>query len=411
MSENYPNEPQDIAAAQIAALGQTRFVFHAFQDLPIIGPNGVMFNLDSLRLDRREGREKVGVTHLKRLQLLPITATQKPVINNKDGFSVSNVFVGALDGNQSPIGFGSGMQNGKRTNVEGKWDYPAAKIADMLYVYGRYGLIAANSVYANSPEEEKTVYQLESVLLSGIPAHATLEDLPEYFVTADDEIYYNEFIPDKKQFAFKRKAHQVLADAFDAKRISFDLFNKGMILIREMQSSIIQAHVAALDPAQSGVLPNSKTAVAKKEKAQYDKCDSWFMNQFPSYPMDTEIEKMNKQFVRALDSAGGAEQSSAADQSAIDFYELYKAEQARNDKKDELILQMAERLSRIEGRMEATPAAAPHPPETPSQPEPPQQSQSEAQPPVEPQPPAQTPAPAPEPPKAPVTPNKPNRSR
>ena len=366
---------QDHAAVYIEALNQTRFVFHAFQDLPIIGPNGVMFNLDAVRLDRRTGREKVGVTHLKRLQLLPVTATLKPKINNKEGFSVSDMFVGALDGKSAPIGFGSGMQNNKRTNVEGVWDYPAAKIADMIYSYGRYSLIASNSVYASSPEEEAKVYTLEKILFSGIPADALLEDLPEYFVRDRNQFYYNEFIPEKQPFPFKTKAYKVLDEALDKGFINSEYHAKGLILISEIHSSIVQAHVAALDPAQSGVLPTSKTEVASRKKSQFDKSDSWFMRQFPSYPMDTEIEKANKQFVRALNQSG--EESSAPDQSAVDFYELYKAEQARNDKKDELILQMAERLSNLEGRMSATTAPAPTPETTT-----PEATQNESQPPA-----------------------------
>jgi hypothetical protein len=305
------------ASNEIGRLTQVLFVFHSWLNLSILGPDGTLFGLDTKMLDVDRASFKDGqvggIGYLQRLRLLPISTTQRPLINNSAGFAVTNVYTGPVSSDGQPKGIGVGLGSSMKTNVKAEWTYPDTKVQDMIYTFGKYGLVGVHSMVATSdPKSMRRCQDIARLILSGFDERATpLEDLPEYF----DPTFISPYLHDKRRARFARTAEDIIEEAsskdgiaFDGSRFHLSEVERGsaLLLAEEMLASAVQAHIAALDTEANGILPSTREQMQSKTKRAYDKCDQWLMSQFPSFPMDTELEKSNKQILRALD--GGTQQ-------------------------------------------------------------------------------------------------------
>lgn len=316
--------------AQVAALTQTRFVFHAWKDLSLIIPDGIMSYIDTPELDVdlenvSSAGQKGGISFLKRLRLVPMTTTQKSVINNKEGFAVSNVFVGSMGPDGQPLGLGSNMSGARKTNVKGEWHYPEQKLMDLGYTFGKFGLVAVRSLVATSEKEKERCQEIAAVVFSGIGRDHLLEDLPEYF---HEDGAASLFIPDKRPARFAQTAVEIVQKAADGGvkvalpeidktgkvvlrerlvKLNAVEYTSALHLVGEFHAGVMGAHAAALDIENNGVLPQTRDGIQTGKKRSYDALDQWLMKQFPSFPMDTELEKSQKQLMRALEATAPAE--------------------------------------------------------------------------------------------------------
>lgn len=286
----------------IQQLSQARFVVHFWQNLSILGADGPLFHLDTRALDvdgdhlvdGENGKVSGGVAFLKRMRLIPVTSTQRAVINNLEGFSISNVYVGSVDANGQPR-MGSGMSGRTKTNVRGEWHYPAEKVADMQNTFGRYGLVGVSFEAFDAAGHAKA-QKVFTAVMAGCPDSTLLEDIPEYF--GDTSPY----LPmDKPKARFPFTARQAVDKAIVDGTLVGDEIAMAERLLVELPPAAMQAHRAALDPEASGILPGTKAGIEAGQKRGYDRCDQWLMSQFPSYPMDTELDKSQRQLLRALD--------------------------------------------------------------------------------------------------------------
>lgn len=292
----------------IQQLSQARFVVHFWQNLSILGADGPLFHLDTRALDvdgdhlvdGENGKVSGGVAFLKRMRLIPVTSTQRAVINNLEGFSISNVYVGSVDANGQPR-MGSGMSGRTKTNVRGEWHYPAEKIADMQNTFGRYGLVGVSFEAFDAAGHAKC-QKVFTAVMAGCPDSTLLEDIPEYFGETSP------YLPmDKPRAKFATRpglpspAQQAVDKAIADGTLVGDEIAMAERLLVELPPAAMQAHRAALDPEASGILPGTKAGIEAGQKRGYDRCDQWLMSQFPSYPMDTELDKSQRQLLRALD--------------------------------------------------------------------------------------------------------------
>lgn len=286
----------------IQQLSQARFVVHFWQNLSILGADGPLFHLDTRALDvdgdhlvdGEKGKVSGGVAFLKRMRLIPVTSTQRAVINNLEGFSISNVYVGSVDANGQPR-MGSGMAGRTKTNVRGEWHYPAEKIADMQNTFGRYGLVGVSFEAFDAAGHAKC-QKVFTAVMAGCPDSTLLEDIPEYFGETSP------YLPmDKPKARFPFTARQAVDKAIADGTLKDDEIAMAERLLVELPPAAMQAHRAALDPEASGILPGTKAGIEAGQKRGYDRCDQWLMSQFPSYPMDTELDKSQRQLLRALD--------------------------------------------------------------------------------------------------------------
>lgn len=335
--------PQFAHRNTIDMLSEIRYAFHPWQNLSIIGNDGVLFHIDPIAIDVDDDGRGGGIAHLKRMRLLPITTTQTPVINNKDGFSVSNVFVGSAGAGET-VNLSS-LQHHTKTNVRADWSYPAQKLQDMNYTFGKYGLIGINAFAAKDQKEVRRHQMLFRLLMSGTDDRTLLEDLPEYFGSISP------YLLDKRPANFPRgTAAKIIETAAAAGKDGFEFGDEQIavspkeieqlqILHDELATSILSAHTAALDAGSGGILAATRDAIQKGEKRGIDKADQWLMSQFPSFPMDTQLEKSNKQLLKALESPEPAP-------SGYVPAEAFEAEKRRNDA-------LEQRLAQIEANMTA----------------------------------------------------------
>lgn len=333
---------------QINRLTEILFVVHAWMNLPILGADGPLFHLDTRALDvdgesayEANGEKHIaGLLFLKRLRLLPVTPTQRGEINNDTGFSISNVFLGQVE-TDGQTGIGSNMSGAMKSNVKLDWVYPGQKVMDMSHTFGRYGLVHVPHLKANTEAEYEACQRIFDTVMSGMPADMILEDMPEYF--GGESLY----LLDKAPVRFKKTAEQVIEES--------DLSDGEKQLARNIVPVLLQmvqgAHMAALDPEAAGILPQSRDAREKGQKSGYDKCDRWLMSQFPSYPMDTELEKSNSQLIRAIEATAGGSEPVRNLESIEDLEDRLEAERVRNN-------ELERRLNAIEAASAATAGAA-----------------------------------------------------
>lgn len=331
----------------INQLTNMRFIFHAWKDLPILDNDGVMCNLDTRMLDvdfkpTKDNPISSGTANLKRLRLLPVNSTQKPIISNHTGFSVSNVVVGSAN-NAGQYGYGAGMMGASRkTNVNKEWVSPEEKIVDLSYTFGKYGLIAIQSLSAQNEEQLKSANKVFAVVMSGLPDSTLLEDIPEYF----EDLTVFGYLPEKPKSRLTQTAQSIVEESgkgveVDGKTVKLNTleYNQALALIEELKASVMQAVIHAVDVESGGILPTTQQSIESKQKYGYDALDKWLMGQFPSYPMDSTLEKSNKQILRALDATGG---NGEVVESGVPM-ELYLEEKRRNDN-------LSERLAALEAK-------------------------------------------------------------
>jgi hypothetical protein len=317
-------ENNNIQDSQIAALSRKLFVVHFWQNLSTFGADGSLFNLDTKILDV-DGENPVrvtpdgpvtsgGVGFLKRLRLLPVSATQRPLISNVVGFSASNAFLGSMDANAKPAGLGSMMGTTSKTNVRVEWSYPEEKIQAMAYTFGKYGLTGIQCLSANNAEQYLASQKIFNAVMAGIVSEegrnqTLLEDMPEYFGER-----VSMYLAKKKPARFPFTAPQIVERATDPEgcsingqvvRLSPEEAQVATALIAELIPSVNQTHVAALDVGSNGILAQTRKGLQNKQKLELDDCDQWLMAQFPSFPMDTQLEKSNAQLIRAIQETDG----------------------------------------------------------------------------------------------------------
>lgn len=322
---------ETVQQQQISQLTDIGYVFHAWLPLSVIGNDGAILGLDTRFWNPAE---PFGSTHLPRLRLVPINAIQRPVIDNKQGFAAVNMFVGEQGADGQPKGFGSGMAGATKTNVKPEWIYPHQLLSDLVFTFNRWGLIALNNLRAQSAEEFERHQLIFDIVMSGLPKNTLLEDIPEYFggVSA--------YLPLKRAAHFERtpfgqieKAAAGGVQIYGADAKPAQISDREKIIAEQMveqfAAAVAQSHTAALDAEMDGVLAKTREGRQNGQKTSYDKCDQWLMKEFPSFPMDTELEKSNAQILKAL--SVGSEQDSAPQQSGVPV-ELYLEEKKRNDK-------------------------------------------------------------------------------
>lgn len=356
---------------RVQQLMTVNFVFHAWQNLPIIVPDGVMCQIDTKRIDVDNENKGGGLGYLKRMRLIPLPNTTKPVINNHTGFSASQNMIGTqADLNaQGQAGLGLGLAGGGRVNVSPVDSTPNEKLSDLTATYGVYGLIGVGSLNAQSPAQEKRAQEIFAVVTNGLTDTSLMEDLPEYFGdfspfiatdrqmqkvgrTADGEIkdarYFVEWAAGEGLEITPREINIGDPNSSDGYKtvmiggenpIQFSAvdYTAALELIEEIKISVAMAHMSAIGDAPNSVLPKSRDSKATGAKKSYDALDRYLMGQFPSFEMDTEIEKANRQLLRAIDNSGGEQTATGVP------YEVWLEEKRRND-------ELAERMAALEAK-------------------------------------------------------------
>ena len=366
-------QPVSANQQRVLQLTAVSFVFHPWANLNIIVPDGVMCQIDTKRLDVDNENKGGGIGHLKRMRLLPLPTTTRPLINNLTGFSASNVMIGGqsvIDNTKGQPGLGYGLSGGGKRNVMAQDSPPEEKINDLTAAFGKYGLVGINSLYARDAATERRAQEIFAVVTDGLDDRTLLEDVPEFFGID------NFALPDKRprglaksfgdeEFAPARwnveaacspKGLSIaprpinIGDPLEAEGYATIIIGKSPIklteteklialnLIGELISSFQLAEAAAIGAADA-ILPMTREGRETGQKKSFDGQDRWLMAQYPSFPMGTEIEKANSQLMRALDR-----ESEVPAVSGVPV-EVYLAEKQRND---DLMKEQAKQTARMD---------------------------------------------------------------
>lgn len=261
-----------------------RFCFNPWMELSNLDGSGTKFNIPYARIERF------------RPILLP--AFPAPKISPRKapmGF-IGNLVTGDAGDENNLIGMAV-ASGGVGSHVETVVQMPSTSVEYLLTAWKRYGMVELKSLKSDGARELKErVLVFRGVFESGeMPAVSMiLEAWPGWL--ADDA-------PGVLDRLFSKG---VKLDG-DNLRLPEKLLGVAEQMVTEVSASVARAHEAALSES-SGILPNTKALYESKQKLTFDKQDRWLLQQFPSFEMDTEIEraqKANEQAMQESAKAGG----------------------------------------------------------------------------------------------------------
>ena len=260
---------------RVESVNTVRFVFHPWLPINNLGADGFALNVHYLVLDR--------------LKLIPITVFDYTrIINKRSGFSLMSSIVGDI----------GGIPGRGQVELETVMQMPATSIDYLRTAHGAKGLVELESLISANPEELHYSYGLyhsifreaqndEDLKRGHRPPGLVLEDFPRWL--------------DK-----------------DASRLLFDMqgenVEKGAKLISEIRKSIDLAFEAALSPSV-GILPKTKEGLnitanrGTGGKTHLDAQDEWLLKQFPSFEMDTDVERARMAMQTAIEAGNAGQQN------------------------------------------------------------------------------------------------------
>lgn len=210
----------------------------------------------------------------------------------------------------------------------------AAETAEtLLKIHGATGVSLLSSLAANDFKQTATNLLVYEIVMSAWNKQGLLEDLPEYFGVRSPLLpeKYDAVAGDGRDNSFTMTAEEVLLvaakDGVKLSKVYSDLFKFepkfekfldspcvlnakeiaiGKQLITELRNAALKMHEYAV--GAEGVLPKTKEHLESVKrgptfgKQKLDELDRYLMLHFPSYPMDTEIEKSEKNQRRGMEA-------------------------------------------------------------------------------------------------------------
>ncbi|HKS27823.1 MAG TPA: hypothetical protein VJS44_08390 [Pyrinomonadaceae bacterium] len=254
---------------EVEKVKQARFAFHGWMPHPNFGKDTFAFNIP--------------YPVLERLVPIPLRVFPAAVITRPKNAGFALLGVGNYDV----------PSTGSRTNVVQTQQTPEQSMTDLRTAYGDRGMVELTSLAAaDDTEFVRSLLLFHAVMHPAIseqeldagrrPADLLLEDFPNWLSGYAERAYQYALANGLSyggQLYEVAPAHKTVEN-----------------LIIEISASIEQARVAALDPS-IGVLPRTREMLnmAKNRvaggKNSPDSQDLWLMRQFPSFPMDTDVER------------------------------------------------------------------------------------------------------------------------
>lgn len=204
----------------------------------------------------------------------------------------------------------------------------------LLKIHGAVGVSRLDSLAASDFKQIGNRLLIYEIVMQGWNKQGLLEDLPEYFGARSPHLPYKyDAVPGTgRENSFTMTAEEVLQIAATEGVILKKLYGKELLkfdpkiekfltqecvlnareveigkqLIVELRNSALKMHEYAV--GAEGVLPKTKEHLESVKrgptfgKQKYDDLDRYLMLHFPSYPMDTEIEKSERNQRRGMEA-------------------------------------------------------------------------------------------------------------
>lgn len=301
-----PASSLDEVVRRVERVQAVRFAFHVWKEHPNFGADTFRFNIPYPEIPR------LVPISLPVLPAAEIVSTGKAVLM---GAVLSGSMISMPDVSDLGGGTVGEMQTaqpvpGSRSaaNVRQREQPPHESIYALKTAYGKYGMVELVSLAAGDKEEAVRSFAVfaavmgaarndEEIKIGRRPRDLVLEDYPLWLQTG---------APDALKHAVDNGADVPVAlynedgmfTGQETRRFQLgeDDAKRGERLIIEIMGSVGQAHQAALDPS-NGVLPLTRDALntfrngGQGGKNRLDELDMWLQKQFPSFPMDTDVER------------------------------------------------------------------------------------------------------------------------
>jgi len=259
---------------RVESVNTIRFVFHPWMPINNLGSDGFAFNVHHLSLDR--------------LKLIPITVFDfTRIINKRSGFSLMSSIVGDI----------GGIPGRGQVELETLMQMPATSVDYLRTAHGAKGLVELESLISYDDTGLRYSFGLfqtifreaqsqEDIAHGHRPPGLLLEHFPNWL---------------------EHGAPKLLED------LQGENVNQGMQLISEIRKSIDLAFEAALSPSV-GILPKTKEGLnitanrGTGGKTHLDAQDEWLLKQFPSFEMDTDVERARSAMQTAIEAGNAGNQ-------------------------------------------------------------------------------------------------------
>ncbi len=274
------------------SLDSVLFAFNPWCPIPNIELKGFLFGVQYVVLPR--------------LDLIPLKVWKTPVIQPRvGGFAVGAISSGGA--------FPSGAVGSK---VDQRLQFPSESARNLL---GAYGSDSPNNIgftVFRSLGADTDAGKLESILLFRAVMKTPLEDGAQPGV---DQLLEElpKFLAGDAVTLLRRAVDKGVVIDGEVAKLSRTAARKGEVMIEDIRLSVANAAKRALDE-NSGILPLTKKSILAAEKGLQDnkvmpdELDNWLLRQFPSFSLDTAVERAsraNRSITDAILAKGGDDQS------------------------------------------------------------------------------------------------------
>jgi hypothetical protein len=264
---------------RVESVNTVKFIFHPWIPIENLGPDGFAFNVHYARLER--------------LKLIPIPVFDYArVINQSHGFSLMSAIVGDI----------GAIPSRGQNRIETLMQMPTTSIEALRIAHGKRGLVELESLIANDEQDLRYSFGLFNSLFREADGEADLDrgQRPEGLLLENFPGWLDHDAPRLVETLAKEIA------GFDTER--------AFKLLSEIRHSIALAEEAALSPS-IGILPRTKEGLnitanrGTGGKTHLDAVDEWLLKQYPSFEMDTDVERARLAMQTAIEAGNAGQQT------------------------------------------------------------------------------------------------------
>jgi len=264
---------------RVESVNTVKFIFHPWVPIDNLGPDGFAFNVHYARLDR--------------LKLIPIPVFDyAKIMNASYGFSLMSAVVGDI----------GAIPSRGQTKIETLMQMPTTSVDALRTAYGKFGLIELESLLSHDETELRYTFGLFKQIFSEATSGEDLERglRPEGLLLENFPAWLS-YGPPKLIAQLERENPQ-----FDVARAHK--------LVGELRHSFFLAEEAALSPS-IGILPKAKEGLnitanrGTGGKSHLDAVEEWLLKQYPSFEMDTDVERARLAMQSAMEAGNAGQQT------------------------------------------------------------------------------------------------------
>jgi hypothetical protein len=324
---------------RVESVKTVRFAFHPWLPMPNFGSDGFRFNIPYPTLER--------------LSLIPLAVFDYPriVARPAGAFALS---IATLTEAVPAMG--------SQSKVETLMQMPSTSMRDLYTAFSKFGMVELQSLVAHDEAELSRSYILFNAVMGAAQDNSEIEAgrRPSDLVLEEFPHWLAQDAPRALRAGLKRvviRGRQY--------KLTEDQLPAGEKLITEISGSVARAEAAALNPSD-GILPRTKELLnitankGQGGKTHLDRQDVWLLEQYPSFKMDTDVERAQKAMQEAI---------VAGNQGSDDFKNgvmaiLQQQQQAMNQQQETIGL-LTQLIAGKQGEKAAQPAKAPTRPSPP----------------------------------------------